>query len=95
MSAFGTVIVYVLQLFIVALFARVILDYVRIFSPSWRPRGVVLAIAEAVYAVTDPIMRLARKFIPPLRIGPVALDISFLLIFFVVQILISFAHRIH
>lgn len=95
MSSLGSAIAFVLQLFLISLFARVILDYIRIFSPSWRPRGVVLAIAELVYAVTDPIMRIARKFIPPLRIGPVAVDISFILIFFVTEILISFAHRIH
>ena len=95
MSSFGSLIAFVLQLFIISLFARVILDYIRIFSPSWRPRGVILAIAEAVYAITDPIMRFVRRFIPPLRIGPVAIDISFLLIFFVTEILISFAHRIH
>ncbi len=95
MSSFGTAIVFVLQIFIISLFARVILDYVRIFSPSWRPRGVILAIAEAVYAITDPIMRFVRRFIPPLRIGPVAVDISFILIFFVTEILISFARRIH
>lgn len=95
MSSFGSLIAFVLQLFIISLFARVILDYIRIFSPSWRPRGVVLAIAEAVYGITDPIMRFVRRFIPPLRIGPVAIDISFLLIFFVTEILISFAHRIH
>jgi YggT family protein len=73
----------------------VILDYVRIFSPSWRPKGIILAIAELVYAVTDPIMRFVRRFIPSLRIGPVAVDISFLLVFFVTEILISFARRIH
>jgi len=95
MSSFGSLIAFVLQLFIISLFARVILDYIRIFSPSWRPRGVILAIAEAVYGITDPIMRFVRRFIPPLRIGPVAIDISFLLIFFVTEILISFAHRIH
>lgn len=95
MSSVGSVIVFLLQLFIISLFARVILDYIRIFSPSWRPRGVVLAIAELVYAVTDPIMRFVRKFIPPLRLGPVAVDISFILIFFVTEILISFARRIH
>ncbi len=95
MSSFGTAIIFVLQLFLISLFARVILDYVRIFSPSWRPRGIVLVIAEFVYGVTDPVMKFARKFIPPLRIGPVAVDISFILIFFVTEILISFARRIH
>jgi len=95
MSSIGTALVWVLQLFIMSLFARVILDYIRIFSPSWRPRGIVLAIAEFVYAITDPVMRFVRRFIPPLRIGPVSVDISFILIFFVVEILISFARRIH
>jgi len=95
MSALGSAIVFVLQIFIISLFARVILDYIRIFSPSWRPKGFILWIAEAVYAITDPVMRFARRFIPPLRIGPVALDISFLLIFFLTEILISFAKHIH
>jgi YggT family protein len=95
MSSVGSLIAFVLQLFIISLFARVILDYIRIFSPSWRPRGVILALAEADYAITDPVMRFARRFIPPLRIGSVAIDISFILIFFVTEILISFAHRIH
>ena len=95
MSGLGTAIIFALQIFLVSLFARVILDYIRIFSPSWRPRGIVLAIAEAVYAITDPIMRLVRRFIPALRLGPVSVDISFILIFFVTEVLISFARRIH
>ncbi len=90
----GGVIALVLQLFLISLFARVILDYVRIFSPSWRPKGIILAVAETVYGVTDPVMKFVRRFIPPLRVGPVAIDISFILIFFVTQRLISFAHRI-
>jgi YggT family protein len=95
MSTLGSAITFVLQLFIISLFARVILDYVRIFSPSWRPKGIVLVIAEAVYGITDPVMRFVRRFIPSLRIGPVAVDISFILIFFVTEILISFARRLH
>ena len=95
MSAIGSILVFVLNLFILSLFARVVLDLVRTFSPGWRPQGIVLAIAELVYAFTDPVTRFARRFIPPLRLGAVALDISFLLIFFITEILISFAHRIH
>jgi YggT family protein len=83
--------VWVLQIFLISLFARVILDYIRMFSPSWRPRGIILAIAEFVYAITDPVMKFVRRFIPPLRLGPVAIDISFILIFIVVQLLISVA----
>jgi YggT family protein len=76
-----------LQVFIFALFARLILDYVRMFKPSWTPRGLMLWFAESVYTFTDPPLKFFRKFIPPLRLGGVALDISFIVLFFAVQIL--------
>ena len=85
--SFGGIIYSLCQFFILALFGRIIFDYIRMFSRDWRPRGIVLAIAEAIYAVTDPAMNFARRFIPPLRLGPVAIDLSFLAVFFVVQML--------
>ena len=84
----------VLQLFVLSLFGRLILDYIRIFAPQWRPRGVILAIAEAIYSITDPVMRFVRRFIPPLRLGPVAIDLSFILIFIVVQMLARFVNTL-
>lgn len=83
----GGIIYSLCQFFILALFGRIIFDYIRMFSRDWRPRGVILAIAEAIYAVTDPAMRFARRFIPPLRVGPVAIDLSFIAVFFLVQII--------
>ena len=76
-----------LQVFIFALFARLILDYVRMFKPSWTPRSLMLWFAESVYTFTDPPLNFFRKFIPPLRLGGVALDLSFIVLFFAVQIL--------
>lgn len=80
-----------LQVFIFALFARLILDYVRMFKPSWSPRGLMLWFAESVYTFTDPPIKFFRRFIPPLRLGGVSLDLSFIVLFFVVQILQSLA----
>ena len=80
-----------LQVFIFALFARLILDYVRIFKHDWRPKGLMLWFAESVYTFTDPPMNFFRRFIPPLRLGGVALDLSFIVLFFAVQILQSLA----
>ena len=79
-----------LNLFLIALFARLILDYVRMFRPSWRPRGIILPIAEIIYMITDKPLGFVRRFIPPLRMGPVALDLSFIALFFGTQILIAF-----
>jgi YggT family protein len=76
-----------LNIFILALVGRLILDYARIFASSWRPKGIVLAVAEFIYAITDPAVNFVRRFVPPLRLGPVALDLSFIVIFFGAQLL--------
>jgi YggT family protein len=87
MSSIGGLLYSALQLYVLALFARVILDYARVFAPQWRPRGIILAFAEFIYAITDPLVKFARRFIPPLRLGPVAVDLSFIVILVGLQFL--------
>ena len=94
MSLIAFLLRLVLRLFVLSLFGRLILDYARVFAPQWRPKGILLAIAEAIYAITDPVVRFVRRFIPPLRLGPVAVDLSFILIFIVVQMLSNFLARL-
>ncbi|MDQ1669062.1 MAG: YggT family protein [Actinomycetota bacterium] len=94
MSAVGSFLVLVLQIFFFLLIARLVLDYVQMFARSWRPRGVVLVIAEIVYTITDPPLRALRKVIPPLRLGGISLDLSFLVLIVIVQILSYFAARL-
>jgi YggT family protein len=84
----GTILVVFLQIFLFALLGRLILDYVRMFARNWRPSGVALYFVEAVYSITDKPMGFIRRFIPPLRIGAVSLDLSFIVLFFAIQLLI-------
>lgn len=88
MAIIGVVLLYLLYAFLLLLIARLILDYVQLFARSWRPNGVVLVLAEATYTVTDPPLRLLRRFIPPLRLGSIALDLSFTVLFIVVLVMI-------
>lgn len=90
----GGVLVTVLRLFLFALLGRLILDYVRMFSRTWRPRGAMLYLVEAIYAITDKPMNFVRRFVPPLRLGAVSLDLSFLVLFFVVQLAIPLVSRL-
>jgi YggT family protein len=76
--------------YLILLVARLVLDWVQVFARDWRPRGVVLVLAEAVYTVTDPPLRLLRRVIPPLRLGNVRLDLAFTVLFVVVWVLLSF-----
>ena len=76
--------------YVIVMLVRLVLDYIPMFNRSWRPKGAGLVAAELVYTVTDPPIKLFRRFIPPLRVGPVAVDFAFaitmLLCFFLLSI---------
>ncbi|MFE6969875.1 YggT family protein [Isoptericola sp. NPDC057653] len=87
MNAVFTVIGFLLGLFLLCLVVRLVFDWVQFFARDWRPRGVMLVIAEAVYTVTDPPLRALRRVIPPLTLGQVRLDLAFLILFIGTSIL--------
>ena len=59
------------------------------FARNWRPSGISLYLVEAIYAITDQPMRFVGRYIPPLRLGAVSLDLSFIVLFFAVQLLMG------
>ncbi|WP_232821958.1 YggT family protein [Desertihabitans aurantiacus] len=85
----GTVISVLLGLYWIILLARMVLSWVPMFSPQWSPKGPVLVVAEGVYTVTDPPLRFLRRFIPPLRVGQVAVDLSFMVLWLLVLVLVQ------
>ena len=60
----------------------------QVFARSWSPRGVLLVTLEGVYSTTDPPIKALRRVIPPLRIGSVALDLSFLIVMIAAYVLL-------
>ena len=91
MAVVGQVLATVLWIYWLILIGRLVFDFVQVFARGWQPRGPLLIIAEAIYTVTDPPLRLLRKIIPPLRLGGVQFDLAFLILIIVVQILINVA----
>ena len=87
MNIFRDVAFYVLSVYLVVLIARMIFSWIQVYSRSWSPSGVLLVIAEGVYSATDPPLRFLRRYIPTVRLGSVALDLSFMLLFLVVYVL--------
>jgi YggT family protein len=94
MSAVGQVLATALFLYWLTFIARLILDFVQIFARNWRPSGPLLIIAEFIYTVTDPPLRVLRRVIPPLRLGGVQFDLAFLIMLIGLQILYGFAARL-
>jgi YggT family protein len=86
-NIFRDVAFYVLSVYLVVLIARIILSWVQMYARSWSPTGILLVIAEGVYSATDPPLRFLRRYIPSVKLGSVALDLSFMLLFLVVYVL--------
>jgi YggT family protein len=74
----------------------VLLIFVRILM-SWIPRmpynRYLAAVLTFVTDVTNPYLGLFRRFIPPLRIGPAALDLSPIIAIFVLVIVGGFLQQ--
>jgi len=85
----GSIIELILWCFIALLFVRFIVDWVQVFARSWTPKGPVLVVLETVYTITDPPIKALRKVIPPLRLGSIALDLSFLLVMIICYLLLA------
>lgn len=79
-----------LWIFTLMLWGRLVLDWMRVLKPDWRPRGALLFIAEAVFTVTDPPLRAVRKVIKPVRIGGGAIDLSWTVLLLLTYFLSAF-----
>ena len=86
MSILKVVLTYLLTIYLIILIGRMIFSWIQMFARQWVPTGILLVIAESIYTVTDPPLKFLRRYIPPLRLGTVAMDLSFMVVFIVVLI---------
>ena len=73
---------FLLLLVQLLLVARALLDWsVALAGPS-AAGGVRARLTSGVYALTEPILVPVRRVVPPLRLGGVAVDLAFMIVFF-------------
>ncbi|WP_019137424.1 YggT family protein [Cellulomonas massiliensis] len=89
MAIVASVLYLVVLVFLVLLFVRLVLDWVMIFARDWRPRGVMLVVAEATYTVTDPPLRTLRRVVPSVTLGTVRLDLAFTVLMILCFVLLA------
>ncbi|HJF13261.1 MAG TPA: YggT family protein [Enteractinococcus helveticum] len=87
MQLLWTLVYLVTTIYFFILVVRILYSLVNVFVRDWRPRSINLIIAELVMTLTDPPLRFFRRFIPPLRLGQVSLDLSFIVVFLIVMII--------
>ncbi|WP_305095268.1 YggT family protein [Prescottella sp. R16] len=84
-----SVIYVILFIFWLLLIGRIIVEFIRVFARDWRPTGVVVVVLEAIFTVTDPPVKLLRRLIPPISLGGVRLDLSIMVLMFLLFILMQ------
>lgn len=89
MAPIASVLWFALLVFLLLLIFRLVMEYVFMLARSYRPTGVVAVVLELCYTVTDPPLKALRRVIPPLRVGRVSIDLSFIVLFIAVQILMN------
>lgn len=85
------VLTYLLTLYLVVLIGTMILNWIMVFARQWDPPRLIKALALGIFALTDPPLKFLRRYIRPLRLGTVSLDLSFMVLFIVVLILLEAA----
>lgn len=78
-----------LYCYFLVLMGRLIVDWIQAFARDWRPKGPLLVVLEVIYSLTDPPIKALRRVIPPLRLGGVALDLSFMVLLFAIWVLMA------
>jgi len=74
----------VLQIFLFALLGRIVLSR---FPPSGP--GALETIRMLLFRITEPVLAPIRNLLPPVRIGAMGLDLSPLIVFLVLEILMA------
>lgn len=88
MGVITSVLRFAVLIFFVLLIGRLVVDWIQVFAREWRPRGISLVLAEAVYSATDPPLKALRRVVPPLRLGQIQLDLAFMILFFITLVLL-------
>lgn len=83
------VVYWALWVFFLVLIARFVLSLIMMFAPQWHPKGPLLLLFEAVYSVTDPLLRPLRRILPPIGAGGIRIDLSMLMLFVLVSLAMS------
>jgi YggT family protein len=83
-----------MQVIRILLWAYFIVLLIRVLS-SWfpvPPSGPVRTIISWTYTLTEPVLRPLRGLIPPVRMGAVGLDLSAMILFIAIGILLQVVH---
>ncbi len=73
-----------LELYIIALFGRIILSWFPI-----TPGSGLASVFSALYTITEPVLGPVRRVMPPIGMGGMGLDLSPIIVTLLLQLLVA------
>ena len=92
MQLLASVLYWLLTAYFWVFVGRFILDLVLSVNRAFRPRGLILVMAELIMTLTDPPLKLARRFLKPIRLGSLTFDFAWTACIIAITFLIRLAH---
>lgn len=87
MGIIALILYWAFVVYFYVLVGRFIIDLVRSLNPAWRPKGLILILAELAFTVTEPPLKFLRRFIKPIRFGMLSFDLAWTVLFILVIVL--------
>ena len=79
----GSILCLVGQIYLVAIFGRIILSWFPI-----SPGSALASIFEFLYTITEPVLGPIRRVMPPIGFGGMGLDLSPIIVILVLQLFV-------
>ncbi|WP_433679103.1 YggT family protein [Nocardia sp. CA-119907] len=90
MHFIGTLLGLALTLFVLLLLARLVFDWIGVLAngnhPSWVNRA-----RELSHTWTEPVIAPVRRYLQPIRLGGLSIDLAFTVVFIVALVLRAIA----
>ena len=87
MHQLAAILIWIIDIFSIVLLGRIVLDWIRAYNRSFKPKGLLLVLAETAYLLTDWVIKPISRLIKPIKVGGGYLDISIFLLFLALGLL--------
>jgi YggT family protein len=87
MSLLLALVAMLLLLFQILLIGRAVLDWSAVLAGPSQPGSLRNRLSGGARRLTEPVLAPVRRVLPPLRLGSVAIDLSFIAVFIATVVL--------
>lgn len=82
----GYLVLIFTHLALIILISRMLLDWLSVLLPQVEIPPLLAVLVNVIYKLSNPPLEYLRKYLPPLRLGEISLDMGFIVLFVLILI---------